>query len=217
MGLMRLPVIATVAELDRARHGDHVLLEARISPSNAFTVLETWIREDHKYVVHTGNFAAYWKRRARPVSNGVTDEVQEVQSVPAGLRVQVEQADVAIENDDFIPGFEGGSEGISGGDAPPPVDLVRGFEIGEFVTVQGRLHNNGRRWAIEAERVDEATAAHYVASLKSDASESERLSRAFSGVLIALALVVGVPSVIGGVYCLRRFSMNPPATSLARD
>jgi len=214
----RLPVIVSAAQLDRARHGDHVLLEAPISPTNAFTALQTWTRQDDKYVVRTGNFAAYWKRRARPVSNGVKYEAQVVRSVPAGLRVQVEQADVTIENDDFTTGYiSGGIEGIYGRDAPPPVDLVLGFEIGELVTVQGRLRNSGGRWAIEAEDVQDVTAADYLASFKGAASESEHLWRAFSGVLVTLALVVGVPSVIGGAYCLKRFSKNSPATLLSRD
>jgi hypothetical protein len=202
----QLPIISSAAQLAEARDGDEVLLEGRISPSNRFRALRTWARRDNRYVVHDGRFAAYWTQHVRPVEGGVLFDPHVIRSVPSGLRVQVAaEAEVTIQNADFKTEWERGYDGsISGHDLPPPTDLVVGFELDELVTVQGRMHHGGGKWTVKAEYVLETTAAHYVRTLAQEASEARALARGFSSVLSALALVVGVPCLIGGILAIRR-------------
>lgn len=201
----RLPVIASAAQLAEARDGDDVLLEGRISPSNTFAALRTWRRQDGQYVVYDAKFAAYWTQRVRPVEGGVAYDPHVIRSVRPGLRVQVPPgAEVTIENADFKTGWDrGGTGAIYGRDLPPLIDLVLGVELGEVVTVRGRLHHAGGRWTMKAEYLDDTTATNYISSLKQSASESGALARGFSDTLWALAFVVGVPCIIGGIFVLR--------------
>jgi hypothetical protein len=206
----RLAVIASAARLDEARDGDEVLLEGRISRANTFTALRTWRSQGGQYVLHDGKFAASWTQHVRPTENGVTFDAQISRWVPAGLRVQVApDGEVAIENTDFKTNWEGGYSGaIYGRDLPPLIDLVLGVELGQPVTVQGRLHHSGARWTIRADYLFDTTALDHVRSLNQRASEAGALARGFSDVLWAVCFVVGVPCVIGGIIVLRRSSKN---------
>ena len=206
----RLPVIVSAAQVDEARDGGEVLIEGRISSSNTFTELRTWKRQDNQYVVYDGKFAAYWRRHVRPAEDGVTYGSHVTRSVPSGLRVQLAPgAEVTIENADFKTGWEHGYvASVYGRDLPPLVDLVNGFEIGQQVTVQGRVHRRGGRRTIDAEYLSDTTAADYLRSLNQMASEAHVEARGLSGVLWALAVVVGAPSLIGGIFLLRRSWKN---------
>lgn len=206
----RLPVIASVAQFDDASDGDRVLLEGRISPSNTFTALRTWTRQDGRYVMYDGKFAAYWTQHVRPDEGGVIYDSHVIRSVTAGLRVQVAPGtEVTIENADFKTAWERGySGGIYGRDLPPVGDWAFGLELGELVTVQGRLHHRSGRRTIEAEELFATSAADHLRSLNQAASEARVEARGFSGVFWALAFVVGGPSLIGGIYVLRRSGKN---------